>query len=366
MTFPSRGWSGWSPRSGSRTAGTCSGWPSCRSCGPSACRGPGRRRPRPSPPAPPGRSRPTYLPQSRVADLHGIGYRGQGTRVAVVASEFPGVLGMVGRQLPANTRVIDLTAELNPDLLPNPADPNRPGVGTVAALAASAPAPAAELLLVRVDPTAFHQLLTVARAVAGDPSYSEAMQSRSQELIYRAESLTTRRAVVTAQYQRAFTSLSDEPAAVKARQEARAALDQLVADEQAYNAAVERFTAVKDAVDSPARDGRGGQHAGVGHRFPAGRAERPEPSPGGAVPAAAGPVGAPRGPGAAGADLGAGGEYGRRPGVGRSVPGRGRQRRAGVRPAGRRVAEGPMVAGAELPRVRAVGRARPPRHCPPG
>ena len=33
-------------------------------------------------------------------------------------------------------------------------------------------------------------------------------------------------------------------------QEAREAMDQLVADERAYNAAVERFTAVKDAVDS--------------------------------------------------------------------------------------------------------------------
>jgi hypothetical protein len=190
------------------------------------------------------------LAASRVADLHRIGYRGQGTRVAVIASEFPGVLGMIGKQLPANTRVIDLTAELNPDLLPNPADPNRPGVGTVAALATSAAAPAAEVVLVRVDPTAFHQLLTVARAVSGDPSYSEAMQSRSQELIYRAETLTTRRAVVTQQYQRAFSSLSDEPGPAKARQEARAAMDQLVADERAYNAAVERFTAVKDAVDS--------------------------------------------------------------------------------------------------------------------
>ncbi|HET6575056.1 MAG TPA: hypothetical protein VFG68_15725 [Fimbriiglobus sp.] len=190
------------------------------------------------------------LAASRVADLLRIGYRGQGTRVAVVASEFPGVLGMVGRQLPATTRVIDLTAELSPDLLPNPADPNRPGVGTVAALAASAAAPAAEVMLVRVDPTALHQLMTVARAASGDPSYSEAMQSRSQELISRAEALTTRRTLVTEQYRRAFTTLSDQPAAVRARQEARAALDQLVADERTYNAAVARFTALKDAVDS--------------------------------------------------------------------------------------------------------------------
>jgi hypothetical protein len=190
------------------------------------------------------------LEASRVAELHRIGYRGQGTRIAVVATEFPGVLGMVGQQLPANTRLIDLTAELNPDLLPNPADPNRPGVGTVAALAASAAAPAAEVVMVRVDPTSFHQLLTVARAASGDPSYSEAMQSRSQELILLAETLTTRRAVVTEQYQRAFSTLSDEPAAVKARQDARAAMDQLVADERTYNSAVERFSALKTAVDS--------------------------------------------------------------------------------------------------------------------
>jgi hypothetical protein len=190
------------------------------------------------------------LASSRVAELHRIGYRGQGMRVAVVASEFPGVLGMTGKQLPAGTRLVDLTAELNPDLLPNPADPNRPGVGTVAALAVHAAAPAAEVVLVRIDPTAFHQLMTVARAAAGDPSYSEAMQSRSQELILQAESLTARRTVVTEQYQRAFATLSDEPAAVKARQDARAALDQLAADERTYNTAVGRFSALKAAVDS--------------------------------------------------------------------------------------------------------------------
>ena len=76
------------------------------------------------------------------------------------------------------------------------------------------------------------------------------MQSRSEELIRAAEVLGVRRTAVTDQYRRAFATLSDEPAAVKARQEARAALDQLTADERAYNSAVERFTALKAAVDS--------------------------------------------------------------------------------------------------------------------
>jgi hypothetical protein len=191
-----------------------------------------------------------FLVASRVADLHRVGFRGQGARIVIVASEFPGVADMVGKQLPASTQLIDLTAELHPDLHPGPPDPNRPGVGTVAALAAHAAAPAAELVLVRIDPTAFHQLMTVARAASGDPAYSEAMQSRADELIARAEALTTRRRVVTEQYQRAFATLGDEPAAVQARQEARAALDQLTADERAYNDAVGRFSALKEAVDA--------------------------------------------------------------------------------------------------------------------
>src|SRR5262249_41715301 len=110
--------------------------------------------------------------------------------------------------------------------------------------------PDAGLELVRIDPTAFHQLLTVARAVSGDPSYSEAMQSWSQELIYRGEALTSRRTAVTEEYRRAFATLSDEEPAVKRRQAARDALEQLVTEERLYNATVARFTALKAAVDS--------------------------------------------------------------------------------------------------------------------
>src|SRR5207245_1647572 len=103
--------------------------------------------------------------------------------------------------------------------------------------------------LVRVEPTALHQLETVARSVAGDPGYSEALQSRSGELVARGEALATRRTAVTEEYRLAFADLSDEEGPTKRRAAAKAAFDKLVADEQAHRAAVERFGAIKSAVD---------------------------------------------------------------------------------------------------------------------
>jgi hypothetical protein len=190
------------------------------------------------------------LAASRVAELHQLGYRGLGRRVAIVASEFPGLTDLIGRQLPASTRFLDLTAEVSPDLLPALADPNRVGSGTISALLAHAAAPDAELILIRILPTAFHQYLSVARAVAGDATQSEAMQSRAVELNARSERLATRRGYVSEEYRKAFADLSDEAPAVKRRQAAKAAMDQLIADERAFRATVNRFTALKNARDS--------------------------------------------------------------------------------------------------------------------
>src|SRR5207237_1390583 len=82
-------------------------------------------------------------------------------------------------------------------------------------------APDSQLILVRVEPTALHQLETVARSVAGDPGYSEALQSRSGELVARGESLATRRTAVTEEYRLAFADLSDEEGPTKRRAAAK-------------------------------------------------------------------------------------------------------------------------------------------------
>src|SRR5205085_1074571 len=66
------------------------------------------------------------LAGSRLDELHRRGYRGQGVRVVVVASEFAGAAELIGKGLPACTRIVDLTAEPSPASLPAPPCPNRP------------------------------------------------------------------------------------------------------------------------------------------------------------------------------------------------------------------------------------------------
>lgn len=190
-----------------------------------------------------------FLTVSKAADLHKLGYRGQETRIVILSSGFPGLAeAQKAKALPA-VKFIDLTAELAPDLQPTPTDPNRTEGGTAAAIAAHAAAPAAQLILVRIDPTAFHQLLTVARAATGDPSYSEALTSRSNELTLRSDRLISRRVSVTERYRKALSDLRDDPKVVQERKDARAEFDKLIADEQVFKDIVQRFTALKTSLD---------------------------------------------------------------------------------------------------------------------
>ncbi|MFO0847651.1 MAG: hypothetical protein U0871_03685 [Gemmataceae bacterium] len=175
---------------------------------------------------------------ARLSDLHAKGYTGQGVRIAVIGAGFPNP--------PAGANLVDLTAELDPELTPAPATN---GIGSAVAALAAGAAPGASITLVRIDPTAFHQLMTVARAASGEPVYSDAMISRSYELSRRSEELAARRTAVSDEYRRAFADLSDEPEPAKRREAARAAFDRLIADEQVLRGAIERFTRLKAGLD---------------------------------------------------------------------------------------------------------------------
>ena len=183
-----------------------------------------------------------WLSASRLADLHRAGYQGDGRTIVVIAPDF------AGPGLPADARLLDLTAELDPNLVPAPA-PAGPSVGTPAAQLARLAAPRAALVLVRVDPSSLHQVLTVARAATGDPTYSEAQQARVVELGVRRDLLAVRRRAVEAERTRALADLSDDatgPARVAA---ADAAFSQLQADEAALAAAGDRLRALKAGLD---------------------------------------------------------------------------------------------------------------------
>lgn len=153
----------------------------------------------------------SVLAATRFVQLHQVGYRGKGTRIAVVASEFPGAAALIGKDLPANTQVVDLTAEMSPTLEPLPPIPNRASGGIAAALAAHAAAPDAQLVLVRIDPTAFFQLHEVARFFRGNVEYTSALQARVTELAARSEDLRRQYLAAVAEYQRAFAVPGDDP-----------------------------------------------------------------------------------------------------------------------------------------------------------
>src|SRR5262249_35007381 len=121
------------------------------------------------------------------------GYRDRAVRLAIVDSDFHGWQEAVQKkQLPANTKLLDLTVERSPDVIPAATAADAPGVGTRAAMAAAAAAPRAELTLIRIDPAAPDQLLLVARAVNGDPMRSESFVNRTEELDTARAALNTR------------------------------------------------------------------------------------------------------------------------------------------------------------------------------
>jgi hypothetical protein len=185
-----------------------------------------------------------WFARSNLKALHDRGFRGAGVKVVVLGSEFPGRETL----LPKAT-FIDMTDEASAGSPPKPADATDKGAGIAAAVAAAAAAPDASFVLVRLDPTAFHQLLTIAKAATGDTTTSEGLRSRIDRLAVDKEALVERRKAVMAEYTSAAADLSDEPKSVKRRTDALAAVKKLEADETALDSAFTRLTAIKKALD---------------------------------------------------------------------------------------------------------------------
>jgi len=134
----------------------------------------------------PARARENFQPlqMSGVARLHQLGQRGKGQRAAVIDSDFRGWRQLLGHQLPAHTRLLDLTRERNLELEPDKegGPTNELGQGTRCALALIKAAPAVELSLIRIDPGSPYMVQTIARAINGDLPDSIAMGRRLAEL----------------------------------------------------------------------------------------------------------------------------------------------------------------------------------------
>jgi hypothetical protein len=152
--------------------------------------------------------------------LHASGFRGQRVRVAVVGSDFRGYQQFLGKQLPARTRAIDLTAECEPSIEPKKFAGNGPTAGrdTQCALALALAAPAAELTLVRIDPEAPYQLQAVARYISGEPVRSDCLDRRSDELTEESNRLQQRRAQLLEERHNVLDNFRQDEATVKRRE----------------------------------------------------------------------------------------------------------------------------------------------------
>jgi hypothetical protein len=185
------------------------------------------------------------LSASGLERLHKLGHKGAKVRLAIIDGDFRGWQGLVAdKKLPAGTRLLDLTAQRNNNLLPDPMpDGATLGLGARVALAAVAAAPGVELTLIRVDPASPYQVLEVARYINGDAVHSENLDARyhhlgdvRRELDERQEALLLEKAI-------AFKSIAgeDEERAKKRREDYRKNEAKFVQDEKDYQAALQRY-----------------------------------------------------------------------------------------------------------------------------
>jgi hypothetical protein len=174
--------------------------------------------------------------------LHTPGYKGKGNRLAVLAADFRGWEALIGKGLPKGTRLIDLTRERNENLEPDPyPSESGPGQGTLFARIASAAAPEADLILIRVDPAAPYMLHTIARAIDGEPTESLALAQRGRELNDARALIDARRTELLEERRQVFADLREEGEAVKRRDDYRknqAILDQ---DADAFERRLRRY-----------------------------------------------------------------------------------------------------------------------------
>jgi hypothetical protein len=205
------------------------------------------RLPRVAPPAPqaPGGSAETWKPlldSSGVARLHDLKHRGRGTRVAVIDSDFAGWQGLVGKELPASTRLVDLTMERNRDLRPDPFTTKEGlGAGTRRAIILSRAAPEADLTLIRIDPAAPYMLYQAARAINGDPYTSLNMDNRAANLDDDRRHLDSRRDQLLQERKEILENFDQEGEIVKRREEYRKKQAELERDDRDYYQRLRRY-----------------------------------------------------------------------------------------------------------------------------
>jgi hypothetical protein len=134
------------------------------------------------------------LAQSGVAELHRRGATGKRVRLGIIDTDFRGWRKLVSDgKLPAQTRMVDLTTESDPQVRPaaETGAEDEFGHGTLCAQAAALAAPDAELTLIRLAGIAPYQLDEVLRHV--ESGFVSAMTERRRDELVAIRAILERR-----------------------------------------------------------------------------------------------------------------------------------------------------------------------------
>ena len=166
------------------------------------------------------------LQATGLARLHAQGKRGTGLRVAIIDTDFTGFEKYVGKELPSSTHYVDLTAERNMEIQPEPSlvPMGSMGHGTHCALAVRSAAPDADIALVRVAADAPHEVVAAFRYTLGDFFQPLSFRARRDELNADAAAVRGERNQANAAYRKAFDDFTDDDEARQSKQAAKAAI----------------------------------------------------------------------------------------------------------------------------------------------
>lgn len=198
------------------------------------------------------------LQKTGVDLLHRKGHRGKGVRVAIVSNDFRGWNTLVGKELPKDTRLVDLTIERNPDLLPDPfSGPlTELGTGTQLARAVRLAAPDAEITLIRFDSGSPALLKVALRYLNGSPIVSESLRERTTQLERERLTLNRREDALNRERVRVLSLFADDRPQTdvfeKERQTLRDAYfrkqEQYEKDRSAFEDAVARYLSYRSTL----------------------------------------------------------------------------------------------------------------------
>lgn len=186
---------------------------------------------------------------SGLANIHATGRRGKGTRLAVIADDFTGWEKLKGREIGAGALpdpvLLDLTAERNRDLVPDPMPTGKgEGYGTRCARALLKAAPEAEVTLIRIDANAPYMLLTVAKTINGAIVRTPCLDRRANEIRADRAALERRQSDLLEERRRVLDNPTEDAEGMKAIKDYRAKHEAAQRDEEALQQRRDRYFAL--------------------------------------------------------------------------------------------------------------------------